>query len=196
MRKSKQHALAISTILLTVILAACTAVSGAATPTSVMPTLTVAAVPTITLVSTASSYNCGYIWARQRLPELDNQVQAALNSAGLDSIQVWTEAYGENCMDSLGQVQSFSAMETDFHLTVPVSSLTDLDSMGSQLEKALDVLDAFPPGKVPGPQPGYVGVLFTAGQDQLNLWFTVQDGINARQQGLHGAALLEALQKK
>jgi len=48
----------------------------------------------------------------------------------------------------------------------------------------------------PGPQPGYIGVTFQAGNEVLNMWFKVSQGIQARRQGYHNAALLQELLPK
>jgi hypothetical protein len=136
---------------------------------------------------------CAFMWASEPLPDVSAHVQAALNTAGLSEATVQAEAYGENCVEGSGKVRSFGAMETDFRVRLPVADLSDRQALGDLVEKALAVLDQFPPGTVPGPQPGYIGVEFSAGQDTLNLWFTVSAGKSAREQALHGADLLAAL---
>jgi hypothetical protein len=136
---------------------------------------------------------CAYMWASKQLPDVSDKVQAAFNAAGLSKATIRAEAYGENCVEANGTVRSFSPMETDFHILLPVTDLTDRQTLGDMLEKLLVVLDQFPPGTVPGPQPGYIGVEFSTGQDTLNSRFTVSAGKSAREQGLHGADLLAAL---
>ena len=168
-------------ILLSVlILAACTV------PQSIPDTPTVS----------ANSQNCIYAWATQPLPELSEKVQAAISAAGLTGVNANVEAYGENCIDSqTNRSVRFSTLETDFYIIVKVANLTDEDNMGNFLEKILVVLDTFPAGKIPGPQPGNIAVSFRTGSDELNLLFTVSAGKSARLQGLRGAKLLEKLQK-
>lgn len=139
---------------------------------------------------------CGWVWATQSLPELSAEVQAALEAAGLENITARAEAYGENCLSPGNEVLRFAAMQTDFHITVEVETLADAERMGALLETILSVLDNFPTESTPGPNPGYVGVTFTAGTEELNLWFAVTDGESARALGLRGAALLEELQNK
>ena len=136
---------------------------------------------------------CAFTWATNPLPDVTSQVQTTLESAGLNAVTVRAEAYGENCTSGDGKVLSFGAMETDFHISLPVASLTEDATLGGLLEKVLVVLDQFKPGQVPGPQPGYIGVEFTSGQDTLRLWFLRNASDSARQQGLHGADLLNAL---
>jgi len=137
---------------------------------------------------------CYFNWATQPLPELSSQVQSALEDAGLTGVAARAEAYGENCYDSqTNEVVYFAAMQTDFRVTINVPDLKDTERLGDLLEKVLIALDNFPTDKTPGPNPGYVGVTFQAGGEELNLWFTVSQGIQVRQQGLRGDALLKAL---
>ena len=155
--------------------------------------------PTYTpsLTPTVEYFQCAWVWATQPLPEISSKVQAALESAGLPVTAVLAEAFGENCIDSrTNQVASFATMETDFRITLQVKSLADTEQLGSLLEQTLVVLDGFPIGSTPGSQPGIVGVTFQAGKETTNLSFTVTEGKAARDKGLHGAALLEALTKK
>jgi hypothetical protein len=144
-----------------------------------------------------SNEPCAYQWASRGLPDLSSQVQSAMEAAGLKDLSARAEAYGEDCISSdPKQTPSFGAMETDYHISVKVASLDDRDDLGARLEKILTVLDQFPVGTTPGPQPGYVGVSFQTESNQLNLWFHIADGKSAREQGLHGAALLDQFLNK
>ena len=141
--------------------------------------------------------NCYFNWATQPLPELTAQVQAAINAAGLTGIIATAEAYGENCYDyQTDKPVSFTAMETDFRLSVPMDTLNDYEKLGNLLEKILTVLDGFPTEMTPGLQPGYVGVTFFSEIDELHVWFHIEDGESARALGLHGTALFEELLSK
>ena len=146
--------------------------------------------------ATPSNQPCSFNWATQPLPDLSAKVLAAMQTAGLNGISVTAEAYGENCYDTrTNEPVSFTAMETDFRVTAQVKVLTDKGQLGNLLERILIILDGFPTGSTPGPLPGYIGVSFKAGDDELRLWFPATDGVSARDQGLHGAALFERLQK-
>lgn len=143
-----------------------------------------------------ASKPCSLNWATQSLPDLSAQVQSAMETARLSNLRVIAEAYGEDCLDpQSNQVVSFTAMETDYLVTAQVKDLTARDQMGNLLESILMVIDDFPIGRTPGPQPGYIGVTFQAGDAELRLWFSRTDGVAARTQGLHGATLLEKLEK-
>ncbi len=154
------------------------------------------AVPTAIPTPTHSSTNCFFNWATRPLPSLSEQFQAAIDLAGLKGVTATAEAFGEDCIDyQTLQVVGFSAMETDFRLSVPVKTLGDKNELGTLLEKILKAITGLPPGSFSGPQPGYVGVTFRSGDDESRLWFTLTDGNAAMERGLRGAALLEALQK-
>jgi len=119
-----------------------------------------------------------------------------MDAAGLTGISTIAEAYGENCLNSNGEVVRFATMETDFRVTAQVASVDDRESLGNLLEQILIVLDQFPPGVTPGPNKGYIGITFQTKDNELRLWFLVADGESARALGLHGAALLDKLQNK
>ena len=191
-------------LLLSLIIAACQPIGpdlrpATATPTkSATPTRTSTPLPP-TLTPTATEYpyeSCYWNWATQPLPELSAQVQAAMEAAGLKGVTATAEAFGENCFNAKGEVVRFATMETDFRITVQIVSLNDREALGTLLEKILVVLDGFPTETTPGPQPGYVGVTFQSGKDELRLWFLVEEGESARALGLRGAALLDKLQNR
>jgi hypothetical protein len=145
----------------------------------------------------ANSQPCMYVWGNQALPDLSAKVQSAFNTAGLKDIQASAEAYGENCVNpQSNKVRGFATIETDFHITVKVAEFTNTDDLGELLEKILVILDAFPVGKIPGPQPGYISITFQSGKAEWTLSFTASAWKAARLLGLHGAALFEKLQKK
>jgi hypothetical protein len=183
--KSKAKRKIIFFLLLPFILAACN--FPYATPGIGVPAATTA----------PADQPCAFMWATQPLPDLSTQIQAAVDSAGLRQVQARAEAFGENCIDSQSNKPvSFGAMETDFHITAIVSNLTNKDNLGNLLEKILVILDGFPAGKIPGPNPGIINVSFQSGSDELNLSLTVTEGKSARALGYHGAMLFEELQNK
>ena len=140
---------------------------------------------------------CYFNWDTKPLPDLSQQVQAALDSAGLKGVTVTAEAYGESCYDSqTNKPVGFGAMETDFRITIKVASLNDKDELGYLLEKALIVLDKFTDGAIHMAPPGPVNFSFQSGDQAIYLSFSVEAGKAALDKGLHGAALLEQLQNR
>ncbi len=141
--------------------------------------------------------DCYFNWATKPLPEVSDKVQEAMEKAGLSEVRAFAEAYGENCFDSrTNEVAYFATMETDFRFSAAVPDLADTKALGTLLERMLVVLDQFPPDTFPGPNLGTVGIRFTSQGQELNVWFHVDDGKTAREQGLHGAELLDRLQVK
>jgi len=138
--------------------------------------------------------DCYWIWATQPLPDVTARLQAALEAVGLSGATGEAFAYGENCIDyQSGAVRGFAAMETDFTFHLPAADVNDLEALGNLAGQILVVLDQFPVGSTPGPQPGQVEIAFTGGGGESRLMFTMERAANVRSRGLTGAALLEAL---
>lgn len=127
------------------------------------------------------------------MPELTEQVQAALDAAGIPGATVRVYAFGEDCIDSSGEVRYFATMETDIDVRLEVADLRDLDALGELTERVLAVLEAFPQDSLPGPQPGRIGLLFSKGEAVEPFYFMVEQLEASRASGLHGRALLEYL---
>ena len=116
------------------------------TPTAVLPTHT----PAPPVTPTAATL-CVWSWASRPLPELSEEVRAALDEAGIVADGVRTEAYGENCIDAeTNTVRDFAAMQTDFRVTLPVDDAADQDALGDLAGAGLHVLDGFPPAETRG----------------------------------------------
>lgn len=136
---------------------------------------------------------CGWVWASQPLPDLSLSIENALRANALPNASARAEAYGENCVDSQGNILRFAAMQTDFYIILPAADLSDRDELGALLDATLAVLDQFPASQTPGPQPGYVGITFQANGKELRLWIAPNRLAELRASGLSGAVLFEAL---
>lgn len=159
-----------------------------APPPSALPALPDAATPTIG--------PCGFNWARETLPDVSEKLIGYLKEAQLPVESAVAEAYGENCLYEDGSVAYFAAMETDYSITLSVSSLDDKAALGELLARVLTTLQALPVGSTPGPNPGYIGVTFQAGEQSERLWFERRRAEEALQQGLTGEQLYKTLQVK
>jgi hypothetical protein len=149
--------------------------------------------PSALLTETPTVGPCGFMWANQSLPELSEQFNVKLKDAGLPVESAYADAYGENCLYADGSIAYFAARETDYYVTLNVSSLDDKTALGGLLEQVLAVIDTFLVGTTPGPNPGYIGVNFQAGDQVEHLWFERRVADETRQQGLTGAELYQAL---
>lgn len=150
---------------------------------------------TETPVPDDSSSECGFVWAREPLEDLSQKFNQALKEAQPQA-NGYAEAYGENCIDSQGELVRFLAMETDFHVSLKVKDLRDKQANGKLIEQILGVVSKFPAAETPGPQPGYVGVTFESGGEEIRLWFTQLEAQTAIESGLRGEELFDALQAK
>jgi hypothetical protein len=138
---------------------------------------------------------CAYVEGRQILKNISAQLLDKLTGAALPVESARAEAYGENCVNADGSVETFAARETDFYITLTAADLADEVVLGNLLEQTLAILDQFPVDQTPGPNPGYVGITFKAGEKVQNLWF-MQARINElRIQGLKGADLYRVLRE-
>lgn len=144
---------------------------------------------------TPSPFPCAYAWAEQSLPDLTAEVQKALDAAGLNRVEALAVAYGENCVDTLNnQVVSFSVMETDFYFTAVVEDVSNREALGNLAYQLLLVVERFPPGNAPGPNPGLFTVLFQDEKQNVQVRVKLVDAQAAKTRGLRGSALLDALQ--
>jgi hypothetical protein len=170
-------------LLMILLLAAC----GPAT-SPLPPTATAAASPV---------KGCYFIWATQPLTVLSARIQKSIDEAGMKGSTAFAQAYGENCYDNAtNQVVSFSAMETDVQVTVPVKNIQDSDDLGESLGRIITILDGLPAGSLSAGRLGTISITYQAGGTSMHLFFTDQDARTARGRGLHGAALIAALQNK
>jgi hypothetical protein len=163
-------------------------------PVSTLTAPVVSPVPIDMETAPAVEVECAFVWSNRTLVEEAQQVDAAFMEAGMSPVEVQASAYGEDCLDSeTNQVVRFTPMQTDFYLTIPVESTADVQQMGDWVERSMRVLESFPPGQVPGPNPGYVGITFGDGTETVNLWFLRSQAKSLMDEGLRGGELFEAL---
>jgi len=197
----------------TLILCACSVIP--ASPQPIPPTAVDAPSPTTaapnpTLIATLSTphidqgpdgniaitapepQNCGYQWANQDLPELSSSFQASIQALQ-PAAQASAYAFGENCLLADGSVGSFSAMETDFNVTLQVSDLADESVLGEWIVKVMQVILNIPQDQIVGPQPGRVSMIFQSGGDQKIVNFYVNQYQNLPA-GLSDAEIYRALE--
>ena len=173
---------------------------------SVYPTT---AVPNPTLIATLSTppvdqqpdgnntpstnpQDCGYQWANQDLPELSSSFQASIQALQAEA-RASAYAFGENCMLADGSVGGFSAMETDFNVTLQVSDLANESDLGEWMVKVMQVIENSPKDQIVGPQPGRVSIGFVSGSNQKLVNFYINQ-YQALPTGLSNSDIYHALQ--
>ena len=198
----------------TIVLCGCS--TGVASPQPIPLTLTdtpsafpTTAIPNPTLIVTLSTphidqppdgettpappnpQDCGYQWANQDLPELSNSFQASIQALQ-PGAQANAYAFGENCMLPDGSVGGFSAMETDFNVTLQVNDLMDESELGEWIVKVMQVIEDIPQDQIVGPQPGRVSITLQANADQKVVNFYVNQ-FQALPAGLSNSEIYQAL---
>jgi hypothetical protein len=112
-----------------------------------------------------------------------DQARAALHGAGIAGATVSASSSGVACVNRVGQVRSYTLRDTSLSLSVPA---------GEALARVLDALDLVPAEA----KLARTHVTARDGAIERRLRpFSPADGRQARQQGLRGAALVEALDR-
>lgn len=131
------------------------------TPESVI-TITPTIEPSPT-VGVDNSGGCGYIWAYHDDPELTAAVDEAIRQ--LDpTASANAQQFGEDCVYEDGH-STFSSMETDFYIRLPVADLKNEEAFGNWMAQVLPVITQLPPGKIEG---NYGFVEFTFEETETN----------------------------
>ena len=144
-----------------------------------------------TLASSSGNGNCAYQWAQKDLPELSGEFQQALQELQPEA-QASAFAFGEDCVYADGHAV-FSAMETDFNVTIQISDLSNEADLGEWIVKVMQVIENIPPEKIEGPRPGRVSLEFRSGSEQKFVNFYI-DRYQALPAGLSNAEIYQALQ--
>ncbi len=137
---------------------------------------------------------CAFAQAEQSLPEVTAKVQDRLNELGLGSIEALAVAFGENCVDTINnKVISFSPIETDFFFNTAVEDTGDQEVLGNLAIRLLGIVEQFPPGETPGPNLGYLTIVFQDSKQDTRLRSRIADALKARDNGLTGEQFYLAL---
>lgn len=142
-------------------------------------------------VPPSNPQDCGYQWAQQDLPELSTSFQQSVQSLQLEA-QARAFAFGENCVHTDGTA-TFLPMETDFHVTLQVTDLTDSSTLGGWIVNVMQIIQNISPDQIVGPQPGRVTVFFEQGTQQSGLAFYI-NRYRALPSDLSNVEIYQALQ--
>ena len=135
--------------------------------------------------------NCAYQWAQEDLPELSNEFQQAIQALQ-PAAQASAFAFGEDCVYADGRAV-FSAMETDFNVTLQVGDLSNEADLGEWIVNVMQVIENIPPEKIAGSRPGRVSMNFQTGSEQKFVNFYV-DKYQALPSDLSNAEIYQTLQ--
>ena len=143
-------------------------------------------------MTTAPEYSgCAYQWAYEDLPKLSSDFQQSIQGLQAEA-QASVFAFGENCVYADGSA-TFTAMETDFNITLQVAVLANDAELGEWIVKVMQIIENIPQDQIVGPRPGRVSVAFQASSEQKFVNFYI-DQYRALQSGLSNAEIYRALQ--
>jgi hypothetical protein len=155
------------------------------TPKAVSASMTV---PTATDIPTAVEVvgQCGYMWATHNTNELsamiDEEIRAIDPAASGNA-----NYYGEDCVYADGH-STFSAMETDFYVRIPVDDLTNEEAFGDWVTQVMKIVIAFPREQIQG-NYGFVEFWFEKSEgEHVIVRVPIQDYMDGTH-GITGAAL-------
>lgn len=179
-------------------LTGCTALANAlqtpAAPPTTIPTLVYVTVTPNATSTPLSSSVCAYVLVSKDAPDAATLVSQVYRTAGFTDVDVRAAATGENCIDTnTNSIVSFSAMQTDIYLTIPVQDTADTQALGSWISRLVPVINQVPANQLPGPNPGDIGMQFKSASGEVNLWFPRKTAQQLIQKGVSGSALYEAL---
>jgi hypothetical protein len=121
------------------------------------------AIPTVTHTPTLTYESCGYMWAYHD----DMELSARINEAVQDvepSASARVQLFGEDCVYADGH-STFSAMETDFYVQLPVKSLTKEELHFERVGQVLDIIKSIPNEEIQG-NKGFVEFTFIKSEDE------------------------------
>ncbi len=139
-------------------------------------------------VGVDTSGGCGYMWAYHDDPELTATLDQAIRQ--LDpTASAFAQLFGEDCVYADGHA-TFSAMETDFYIHLPVEDLTAEEDFGNWVKQAMSIVTALPDESIQG-KKGFVEFSFTeADSDKIIFRVDVVD-YTANPSNLAGAELFQ-----
>ena len=186
--------LAVALLVLTGCAAVSQAIQTPTSPATPVPTLILNTIVPSVMDTPSDPSVCAYVLVSKDAPDAAAMINQAYRSANFTNIDVRAAAYGENCIDTnTNRVVSFSAMQTDIYLTVPVQDIHDEQALGNWVARLTPVIDLVPAGQLPGPNPGNISVQFIDSSGTVTLWFPRKSAQELIQKGIDGSALYEAL---
>ena len=89
---------------------------------------------------------CAYQWAYGDLPKLSSDFQQSIQGLQAEA-QASAFAFGENCVHADGSA-TFTAMETDFNVTLQVTNLANDAELGEWIVKVMQVIENIPQDQI------------------------------------------------
>jgi hypothetical protein len=155
------------------------------TPSAVTVPMTISAVTDIPTAAEAVG-QCGYMWATHNADELSAMIDEEIRA--IDPAASGNASYfGEDCVYADGH-STFSAMETDFYVRIPVDDLTNEEAFGEWISQVMKIVIAFPREQIQG-NYGFVEFWFEKSEgEHVIVRVPIQEYMDGTH-GITGAAL-------
>ena len=98
--------------------------------------------------ATPAYEGCAFMWAYHDSPELTEKINTAIRNLNADA-GARAELFGEDCVYADGS-STFSTMETDFYVQLPVDNLTDEETFGNGMAQVLSFIVQIPEEEIQG----------------------------------------------
>jgi hypothetical protein len=120
--------------------------------------------------------SCYFNWAYQDEPELTENVDSAIKELNPDSSATVT-LFGEDCIYADGS-STFSVMETDFTVRLPVDDLTKHEEFGNWMKEVMQIVTEIPRAEIQG-NYGFVEFRFEKSEvEQITFRVSIQAYLN------------------
>jgi len=131
---------------------------------------------------------CSFVWAYKEAPELTTFVDNAVKALNPESVGR-AEYYGEDCIYADG-TSTFSAMQTDFYIRLPVEDLNEEEDFGNWVSQVMQIVAQIPREELPG-NYGFVEFRFEKTEaEHITFRVPIQQYIDEAQ-GKTGVELLQ-----
>ncbi len=161
-------------------------------PTNNAPTATGTAIAIETTTFTPGYEGCSFVWAYHDDPELTEKIDAAIRA--LDPLATANVSlFGEDCVYANGH-STFSTMETDFYVRLPVEDLTNHEAFGNWMKQVLDTILQIPRGEIKG-NDGFVDFRFTKSETENLIVHVSIAQYRSEALGMTGADLFQLFYK-
>lgn len=129
------------------VIAALIALQNAAAPTQ-EDTVPDSVITETVEISTPTYEGCAFVWAYHDAPELTEKVDTAVRALD-ERASAHASLFGEDCVYGDGH-STFSVMETDFYVRLPVADLTAEAAFGDWMAQVLAIIAQIPREEIQG----------------------------------------------
>ena len=136
---------------------------------------------------------CAFIWASHDDPKMTERLDATVRALDPEA-SANASLYGEDCVYADGH-STFSIMETDFYVRLPVDDLSNEEALGNWMKQVLDAILQIPREEIRG-NDGFVDFWFIKSETENLTVHVPLQRYRSEAQGITGAKLLQMFYKK